>query len=74
MTFSKKLSGGITLATKLQTITELAKNRTLELTKDVENWTGFLNSVSWLYKYRFHEQVMIYTQRPDATACAPISE
>ena len=35
-----------------------------------ENWTSFLQAMARLYKYPYHEQLMIYAQRPDATACA----
>ena len=60
------------MATKLQMMSELAALTTEQLTQSKENWTGFLNSAAWLYKYPFHEQVLIHAQRPDATACAPI--
>ena len=40
------------------------------LTSSLANWTGFLSTVGRLYKYPYHEQLMIYAQRPDATACA----
>ena len=35
-----------------------------------KEWTAFLTTAARLYKYPFHEQMMIYAQRPDATACA----
>ena len=35
-----------------------------------QEWTAFLTTAARLYKYPFHEQLMIYAQRPDATACA----
>ena len=35
-----------------------------------QEWAGFLTTAARLYKYPFHEQLMIYAQRPDATACA----
>ena len=60
------------MATKLQLMSELARQTTEQLTQSKENWTGFLDSAAWLYKYPFHEQVLIHAQRPDATACAPI--
>ena len=60
------------MATKLQLMSELSRRTTERLTQSKENWTGFLNSAAWLYKYPFHEQVLIHAQRPDATACAPI--
>ena len=60
------------MATKLQLMSELAAQTTEQFTQTVDNWTSFLNSAAWLYKYPFHEQVLIHAQRPDATACAPI--
>ena len=40
------------------------------LTRYWESWTDYLTTASRLYKYRFEDQLMIYAQRPDATACA----
>ncbi len=60
------------MATKLQMMSELAAQTTERLTQSRDNWTSFLDSAAWLYKYPFHEQVLIHAQRPDATACAPI--
>ena len=40
------------------------------LTDSWQKWTAFLTTASRLYKYPFHEQLMIFAQRPDATACA----
>ena len=60
------------MATKLQLMSELAAQTTEQLTQSKANWMSFLNSAAWLYKYPFHEQVLIHAQRPDATACAPI--
>ena len=39
-------------------------------TKDWKQWTSFLDTAAQLYKYPFYDQLMIYAQRPDATACA----
>jgi N12 class adenine-specific DNA methylase len=60
------------VATKLQNISELARQTTERLAQSVDNWKRFLDSAAWLYKYPFHEQVLIHAQRPDAKACAPI--
>ena len=60
------------MATKLHIMSELAAQTTQQLTQSVDNWKSFLNSAAWLYKYPFHEQVLIHAQRPDATACAPM--
>ena len=42
----------------------------LTLTKSAQNWTAFLATAARLYKYPYNEQLMIYSQRPEATACA----
>ena len=41
-----------------------------EITKSEENWIKFLDSSSWNFKYDFIDQVLIYTQKPEAKACA----
>ncbi|KUO71737.1 MAG: helicase [Clostridia bacterium BRH_c25] len=60
------------MATKLQLITELSERTANTIIKSPANWTSFLKTVGWNYKYPFHDQLLIYAQRPDATACAPI--
>lgn len=60
------------LATKLQKVSALSRDTMNRLTYSTDEWLRFLDSAAWLYKYPWHEQVMIYAQRPDATACAPI--
>ena len=35
-----------------------------------ESWRAFLDSATRIYKYKYHEQLLILAQRPDATACA----
>lgn len=60
------------MATKLHIMSELAVQTTQQLAQSVDSWKSFLNSAAWLYKYPFHEQVLIRAQRPDATACAPM--
>lgn len=52
---------------------KLYKETLLEVTKTEENWLSFLDSSSWNFKYDFADQILIYAQRPDATACADIS-
>ena len=49
---------------------ELVAYAEQKLTISVSEWTSFLATVSQLYKYPYHEQVMIHAQRPNATACA----
>ena len=41
-----------------------------QITHSKQNWTGFLTTAARLYKYPYPEQLMIYAQRPNATACA----
>ena len=57
------------MATRLQLISELSSS-TYKKLSDYENWTAFLHSAAWQYKYPFPDQLMIYAQRPDARACA----
>ena len=59
------------MASKLQNIYELSENVSRNLS-GYENWTAFLKSAAWQYKYPFHDRLLIYAQRPDATACASI--
>ena len=56
------------MASKFQFITELYHSTLAELTGDYESWTGFLRSACYNYKCPFDEQVLIYAQRPNATA------
>ncbi|AFV01107.1 Superfamily II DNA and RNA helicase [Dehalobacter sp. DCA] len=60
------------MATKLQLITELSERTTHTVVKNPVNWTAFLKTAAWNYKYPFQDQLLIYAQRPEATACAPI--
>ena len=55
---------------KAQTFAALAESTASQLTKSYTEWTGFLGSMGRLYKYPYIEQVFIYAQRPEATACA----
>ena len=58
------------MPTKLQIYSELAEITSRRLTNSTENWTSFLTTAARLYKYPYHDQLMIYAQRPDAAACA----
>ena len=49
---------------------QLAAQTVREIAADGETWRSFLQTASTLYKYGFYDQMMIYAQRPDATACA----
>ena len=55
---------------KTQECLNLAQQTAKELTRYWENWTDYLTTASRLYKYNYADQLMIYAQRPDATACA----
>ena len=55
---------------KTQEYLNLAQQTAKELTRYWENWSDYLTTASRLYKYSFADQLMIYAQRPDATACA----
>ena len=57
---------------KYQLVNEMANETLKEITKSGENWVNFLKTASNNYKYSFNEQVLIYTQKPNATACADI--
>lgn len=57
---------------KYKLISVLAEETAKEVVRNEENWRRYLNTASRLYKYPFKEQLLIYAQRPDATACASI--
>lgn len=58
------------MASKLQEYRRMSEEAQRQLTASLERWQSFLATASRLYKYPYHEQVMIHAQRPDATACA----
>ena len=58
------------MASKLQFVSELANQTAHTVTRDIDGWKRYLTTASRLYKYPFDDQLMIYAQRPDATACA----
>ena len=55
---------------KIDDYVQLAAQTAREIAADGETWRSFLQTASTLYKYSFYDQMMIYAQRPDATACA----
>ena len=57
---------------KYDMISGLAQYTAKEVVRNEENWRKYLNTASRLYKYSFKDQLLIYAQRPDATACASI--
>ena len=58
------------MPSKLQSYTQMAESVASGLTGSYQRWTAFLTTAARLYKYPFPEQMMIFAQRPDATACA----
>ena len=58
------------MPTKAEQYAQMADQVARQLTGSWQEWAGFLTTAAQLYKYPFHEQMMIYAQRPDATACA----
>ena len=57
---------------KYDMISGLAEHTAKDVVRNEENWRKYLNTASRLYKYSFKDQLLIYAQRPDATACASI--
>lgn len=58
--------------TKYQMISAIAEETAGRIVKNEEEWTRYLTTAARLYKYPFEEQMLIYAQRPDATACASL--
>ena len=58
------------MPSKTEEYLALAQRTANGLTRYWESWTDYLTTASRLYKYSFTDQLMIYAQRPDATACA----
>ena len=58
------------MKSKIEEYLALAQRTANGLTRYWESWTDYLTTASRLYKYPFADQLMIYAQRPDATACA----
>ena len=58
------------MPSKTEEYLALAQRTANGLTRYWESWTDYLTTASRLYKYPFSDQLMIFAQRPDATACA----
>ena len=58
------------MPSKLQFYTQMADHTAKQVTGSFGEWTAFLETMGRLYKYPFHEQLMIFAQKPNATACA----
>ncbi len=57
---------------KYDVISALSEETSKRVARNEESWKKYLNTASRLYKYPFKDQLLIYAQRPDATACASI--
>ena len=60
------------MAGKYHYISALAEMTAADIVKNENEWTRFLTTAARLYKYPFNEQMLMYAQRPDATACASL--
>ncbi len=58
------------MARKIDLVSGLADQAARSVTRDADSWKRYLDTASRLYKYSFDDQLLIYAQRPDATACA----
>lgn len=58
------------MPSKAEFYRQMAEQVSTQLVGSWQEWTAFLSTAARLYKHPFHEQMMIYAQRPDATACA----
>ena len=58
------------MPSKLDFYTQMADRTAKQVTRSFGEWTAFLETMGRLYKYPFHEQLMIFAQKPEATACA----
>lgn len=55
---------------RINEVSKLFTDTKEDVLKNISNWQDYLTTASKLYKYSFDDQIMIYAQRPDATACA----
>ena len=58
------------MPSKLDFYSQMADHTAKQVTGSFGEWTAFLETMGRLYKYPFHEQLMIFAQKPNATACA----
>ena len=58
------------MPSKLQFYAQMADHTAGQITGSYQKWTAFLTTAARLYKYPYNEQLMIFAQRPEATACA----
>ena len=55
---------------RMQTLFEMSRDTSNRITSSDSEWMRFLQTAAKLYKYPFPDQLMIYAQKPDASACA----
>ena len=58
------------MPSKIEHFRQLSERTARGIASSPERWTAFLTTAGRLYKYPFHEQLLIFAQRPEATACA----
>ena len=58
------------MPSKVQLYAQMADRTAEQITDSYQKWTAFLTTAARLYKYPYNEQLMIFAQRPEATACA----
>ena len=69
---AKNQKKGENCVRKYDFISALAQETAKEVVRNRDEWMKYLTTAARLYKYPFREQLLIYAQRPDATACASI--
>lgn len=62
------------MARSFKEVHEIWKEQAFKISSSPDDWISFLKTASWHYKYSFEDQILIYAQRPDATACAGYEE
>ena len=55
---------------KIHRIIQLAKDISHQIVQSPDHWKQYLNTAARVYKYPFRDQLFIYAQKPEATACA----
>lgn len=58
------------MAKSYKDVYDLWLDQSEKIVSSPKNWMSFLNTASWMYKYQFEDQILIYAQRPRARACA----
>ena len=60
------------MAKNLESIVQLAAEKAHEISANSGNYMAFLTTAAHNFKYNFRDQLLIFAQKPDATACAEI--